>query len=83
MKDLIHSQRFLKAVWIAEGLDNNTLSTIRTTVWEDIEGCIILANLESLRMTQRSKHYALKYHWFRTQLKSNDILIKPISTNNQ
>ena len=83
LKYLIPFQRLVKAVWNAVGLDDNTASTIRTTVWEYNQGCAILANLEPPRMTPRSKHYALKYHWFRTQLKPKSISIKPITTTEQ
>ena len=34
-------------------------------------------------MTPRSKHYAIKYHWFRTELKSNDISIAHIDSADQ
>ena len=66
MKDFIPFQRLVKAVWKAVDLDDNTVSTIRAIVWEDNQGCTILANLKPPRMTPRSKHYAFKYHWFRT-----------------
>ena len=34
-------------------------------------------------MTPRSKHYAIKYHWFRTQLEPNNIVIKSIDSVEQ
>jgi hypothetical protein len=34
-------------------------------VHEDNIGTLILGQLEPRRMTPRSKHYAVKYHWFR------------------
>ncbi|KAL7519736.1 hypothetical protein ACHAWF_000253, partial [Thalassiosira exigua] len=37
-------------------------------VHEDNVGALTLAGLEPCRMTLRSKHYALKYHWFRWQI---------------
>ena len=42
-----------------------------TNVWEDNEGCLKLAKLEPPRMMPRSKHHALKYHWFRSQIVPN------------
>ena len=34
-------------------------------------------------MTPRSKYYTIKYHWFRTQLKPNGIVIQSISSASQ
>ena len=83
LKYLIPFQLLGKAVWKVVDLNDNTLSNIRTTVWEDNQSCTPLANLEHPCITPRSKHFALKYHWFRTQLKSNNILIKSISMTEQ
>ena len=82
LRDLIPLNRLVKVVTTVVGL-NDSDTTIKTTVWEDNQGCVILANLEPPRMTPRSKHYAIKYHWFRTQLKSNNISIAPIDSANQ
>jgi len=35
------------------------------------------------RMTPRSKHYAVRYHWFWEHLKSEDIKIEKIDTKIQ
>ncbi len=58
-------------------------TTFKTTVWEDNAGALALANLEPGRMTPRSKHYAIKYHWFRSKLKPNGIQVEKIDTNLQ
>ena len=50
------------------------------TVWEDNNGALKLANLESPRMTPRSKHYGIKYHWFRTKLIQYKIILKKVSS---
>ena len=34
-------------------------------------------------MNSRSKYYAIVYHWFRTELKLNNISIAPIDSANQ
>ena len=39
---------------------------IKSTIWEDNEAALKLANLELPYMTKRSKHIAIKYHWFRS-----------------
>jgi hypothetical protein len=57
--------------------------TLRTTVHEDNTGTLKLANMEPGRMTPRSKHYGIKYHWFRTKLKPNEIEIVHVGTDLQ
>jgi hypothetical protein len=38
--------------------------TLQTVVHEDNTGALKLATMEPGRMTPRSKHYGIKYHWF-------------------
>ena len=54
-----------------------------TNVWEDNKGCLKLAKLEPPRMMPRSKYYALKYHWFRSQLVPNNITLLRIKSSEQ
>ena len=49
----------------------------------DNAGALTLAKLEALRMTPRSKHYGLKYHWFRSKLKEYNITLLKIASENQ
>ncbi len=58
-------------------------ATFKTTLHEDNTGAMILAKMEPGRMTPRSKHYGVKYHWFRTKLKPNEIEIARIDTKLQ
>jgi hypothetical protein len=59
------------------------MTTFKTTVWEDNNGALMLTNLEAGRMTPRSKHYAVKYHWFRSHLNPNSVEVKKIETDKQ
>ena len=59
------------------------LVTFKTTVHEDNQGALALANLEPGRNTPRSKFYALKYHWFRSWLKPKEIELQYIDTKDQ
>jgi hypothetical protein len=34
-------------------------------------------------MTPRSKHYGVKYHWFRSHLKPNEVMVEPVGTDEQ
>ena len=83
MKDLIPLQRIVKTIMEAVGLDPDLKSTMKSEVWEDNAGALILAKLEPPRMTLRSKHYALKYHWFRFQIKDLAIGLNKIGTKEQ
>jgi hypothetical protein len=83
MREVIPLNRLVHAIGKSIGLDNEHLTTFKTTVWEDNSGALILANLEPGRMTPRSKHYAIKYHWFRSHLKPNNITIEKIATADQ
>ena len=67
----------------AIGLSDDRTTTFKTTVWEDNAGALTLANMEPGRITPRSKHYAIKYHWFRSHLKPNQVEVKKIDTHDQ
>jgi hypothetical protein len=58
-------------------------ATFKTTLHKDNTGAMILAKMEPGRMTPRSKHYGVRYHWFRTKLKPNEIEIDRIDTKLQ
>jgi hypothetical protein len=83
MRDILPLKDLTKAIVISLGLDGIGLiefkatirekthktTTFNTTLHEDNNGCMTLAKMEPGRMTPRSKHYGVKYHWFRTKLK--------------
>ena len=74
----------LKEVCQGIGLEETVVATIKSTIWEDNNGCLTLANkMEAPRMTPRSKHYAVKYHWFQEHLKPEGIEIKKVDTKEQ
>jgi hypothetical protein len=54
-----------------------------STVFEDNQAAIILASTDPPRMTPRSKHIAVKYHWFRSHLKKGEIVITHVGTDDQ
>eukprot|EP00957_Ditylum_brightwellii_P114984 8769989-Ditylum_brightwellii.AAC.1 len=69
---LAHSMReLIPTKWLmdelAEALSLEiTGERMFSTVWEDNNGALILANNLLPRMTPRSKHISVKYHWFRS-----------------
>ena len=83
MKSVLPFKNTVKAVARGVGLASDMVTTFKTTVWEDNAGALALANMEPGQITPRSKHYAIKYHWFRSHLKPNEIEIKKIGTDAQ
>jgi hypothetical protein len=80
MRELLPLRTVVTTVAKAVGINEDVLATFRTTVHEDNTGCITLANLETGRVTPRSKHYAVRTHWFRSHLAPNKIEVKHIET---
>lgn len=58
-------------------------SNMHVRVHEDNAGALVLGKLEPRRMTPRSKHYAVKYHWFREHLGPRNIDLVKIASENQ
>jgi hypothetical protein len=83
MRSVLPFQALVHSVTKGIGMDNENLTSFKTTVWEDNAGAIQLATLEPGRITPRSKLYAIKYHWFRSHLKPNKVEICKINSNKQ
>lgn len=86
MRDLLPFLDLVKTIAKGVGLSQDQITKIKTTVWEDNIGALTLAQLEAGQSTSRSKHYAIKYHWFRSQLKPegmNKVVIDKIDTKVQ
>ncbi len=83
MRELLPFKHLVQTVISSMQYGEVNSTTFRTTVWEDNAGALALANLEPGRMTPRSKHYAIKYHWFRSQLRPHNIQVKKIETDQQ
>ena len=82
LRDFIPMKELIVELSSAVGIKPSKISSIKSTVWEDNDGCRKLANLEMPRMTPCSKHYAVKYHWFCTHLEPNGITIKRVESSN-
>ena len=65
MKDLLSLKRIFRDVYIGLNLGKDITSSIKSIIWEDNAGVSTLAKLPLPRVTPRSKHFAVKYHWFR------------------
>ena len=81
MRELIPIRALVQEMAISMG--HSPIFKIRTysKVFEDNNGALILAS--SPRMTPRSKHIAVKYHFFRSHNANGHIKIIKISTTEQ
>jgi hypothetical protein len=84
-KDLFPVVNMIKELSRTVGLSDDFNSNIHVKIHEDNVGALTLGRLEPRRMTPRSKHYAIKYHWFRTHVAdpSKRISLVKIDTRNQ
>ena len=83
MKEILPLRELIIEVCGSVVLELKEISTMHSTIWEDNSGCVVLANLEVPRMTPRSKHYAVQYHWFQDKLKPNNIKVEKLETDLQ
>ena len=63
-KDLFLIMDIAQELCSALRLPQTNITNMYVRICEDNVGAHILAGLEPCRMTPRSKHYAIKYHWF-------------------
>eukprot|EP00804_Cyclotella_cryptica_P011602 CCRYP_020927-RA/>CCRYP_020927-RA protein AED:0.29 eAED:0.29 QI:0/0/0/0.66/0.5/0.66/3/0/467 len=68
-KDLLPLVAIIRELSAAVGLDDSFTSNIHCKIHEDNVGALTLARLEPCCMTPRTKHYAIKYHWFREKVR--------------
>ena len=83
MKELIPLKRIVIAIALGLNLDKEIIGTIKSDVWEDNAGALTLRKLELLKYTPRSKHYAIKYHWFREFIQSGEVVLDKVDTKVQ
>jgi len=84
MREVLPLNDLVKVMAVALKLDSErSLTSFNTTVWEDNNGALSLANLDPGQHTPRSKHYDIKVHWFRSHLKPNKIVVEKIDTSLQ
>jgi hypothetical protein len=65
------------------GLTFQKRADLHIKIHEDNIGALALGKLEPRRMIPRSKHYAIKYHWFREHLGLRKIHLVKISSEEQ
>jgi hypothetical protein len=64
-KDLFSIMDLVGELSEALNLSPDKVGCMHVKIHEDNVDALTLAGLEPCRMTPRSKHYAIKYHWFR------------------
>ena len=82
LRELIPIKSLLEEISTTFNIQRDESTTI-TQVYEDNEGALKLANLEFPRTTPQSKHYGIKYHWFREKSSELKLKIQHISTKLQ
>ena len=84
MRDLLPTINLFGEICDSLGIDHpKELHIVRA--FEDNEGALALASKELPKVTPSSKHFAVKYHWFRSKLDNPNYNIKllPINTSVQ
>jgi hypothetical protein len=64
-------------------VEMQTKTQMHIKIHKDNIGALTLGKLEPQRMTPRSKHYAIKYHWFCKQIGPQNIELVKISSEDQ
>lgn len=82
MRELIHIKNLF--VELAPTFDITIGSTFLSKVFEDNAAALKVANGEFINMTPRSKTLAVKWHWFRSKMKSMQIeIVRTDSADNK
>ena len=64
MREVLPTRELIKTIAKGTGLSETCATTFKTTVWEDNNGALSLANVAPGQHTARSRHYDCKAHWF-------------------
>jgi hypothetical protein len=82
-KDLFPLLDQIKELSEAVGLSPSEVTNMHIKIHEDNVGAFTLGRLEPKRMTPRSEHYAIKYHWFREQIGPRKIILVKVDTKDK
>jgi hypothetical protein len=84
-KDLIPVVGIIRELSKTVGLNDGFVANLHIKIHEDNVGALTLAKMEPGRMTPRSKHYAIKYHWFREFISKpeNKVTVVKVDSKNQ
>jgi hypothetical protein len=79
MRDVLPLRNLAIEISKGVGMSGNAPTTFKTTVWEDNNGALKLATIKPGRTTPRSNAFGMRYHWFRSKLKPNEIEVRKIA----
>jgi hypothetical protein len=79
MRDVLPLRNLAIEISKGVGMSGNAPTTFKITVWENNNWTLKLATMEPGRTTPRSKAFGVRYHWFRSKLKPNEIEVKKIT----
>ena len=82
-KDLYPIMDLINKFAVIIDIPTTSTANLHIMIHEDNIGALTLCNLEPRQLSPRSKHYALKCHWFCKQLKQHNIMLTKISTEDQ
>jgi hypothetical protein len=82
MRELLPLRALICEVAEGLGVEREKVSTV-SAVWEDNQTCLKMAKSPYPNMTPRTKHIAVKYHWFKGHIKDGEIEANWIDTKNQ
>ena len=77
-RDVIPMRQLVKLAAEGLGFDVNIECRTHSTIFEDNNGALTLANVP--RMTPTSKSIAVKYHWFRDQVQNGELKVVKVDT---
>ena len=83
MKELLPLQKIVIEICKSLKVNISKQSTIKSEIWEDNTRALCLSKNAPPRTTPRSKHYAIKYHWFRKFIRTDKIGLNKIATHVQ
>ena len=81
MRDLLPMRRIVKEVSASLGLPSDYAATMKSTVFEDNNGALGLAS--SPKLTPRTRHISVKYHFFKSHVIPGEIEIVKVDTKLQ
>ena len=82
MRELLPVSKILDEICTIFDVDRNEEVKV-IKVHEDNEGALKLATGPIEKVTPQSKHFGVKYHWFREKLKDFNIMITHVTTDLQ
>ena len=82
MRELLPVKGTLEHICQIFDIDRDSKAKV-IRVWEDNEGAVKLATGPVEKVTPHSKHFGVKYHWFREKINDLKIVIKHVRTDIQ